>query len=163
MVLNPKALHAKFYNLVYNKDLPESLCDYFWKLVFAIPLFILLFPFSVFWIKGYKHGDLLLVLRIILNVIISIGVFGLSLICVYFPIWEKDYSGLYVFLALVGAVGLALGIAWAITSLKTGIRFRYIETPESIIIVKESIKAFKNKYCPRIDWKEKVKEHDQNN
>jgi hypothetical protein len=46
MEINYNSTSARIYREFYNtKRMPESLCPYFWKLVFAWPITILLSPF----------------------------------------------------------------------------------------------------------------------
>jgi hypothetical protein len=181
MKLNYNSTSSKLYRWFYDTHrMPETLCPYFWKLVFAWTLTIILSPLLL----------PTLILRKVTNdsdeeatfgpyVAIGIFIYGLIffIISIGFFIsayWITYYQGsigfdLYVAGIIVTVIGSAALISWGANELKKLIRDRkykqtvwsdeldmdipnphYREPKPNIII--EFIKAKYNKYCPKIDW-----------
>lgn len=144
MEIRKNTWHAKLYNIAY-KRLDQSLCTYFWKLVLAL----VLLPFTFIWylipytrnnmgLGGYTFSSF------IVFVFISVG-----------RLLGKDVFGDFSFVSgLLGFVLLVVGILLIIGLL---VLFVYLlnlagETKRETL-VGERLKGFKNKYCPRIEWK----------
>lgn len=132
--------HAKLYNIAY-KRLDQSLCTYFWKLVLAL----VLLPFTFIWylipstrnntgLGGYTFFSFMVFFLIVVARLLGKDVFG-------------DFSfvsGLLGFVLLVVGVALIRGLAAL---------FIHLLSFKRETLVSERLKGFKNKYCPRIEWK----------
>lgn len=181
MKLEKNSLSARVYRDFYNtKDMPQSLCPYFWKLLFAWPFTVLFALFALpIWLverRGKKtHVPMVgkaffgLVLYATIVLIFSIGV----AISAY---WITYYNGtpwfeFYKIGVLTGLLSIVVMIVFGIFILIDKIRDRayykamrnaYDEngnwipeenrpkTKGNILI--EFIKGAYLKYCPKIDW-----------
>jgi ABC-type transport system involved in multi-copper enzyme maturation permease subunit len=160
--------------------MPETLCPYFWKLVFAWTVTVILSPILLpTWIVRKVTNDFdenvpigpyalmgLLIYGAIFAVI-GIGVFISSYWITYYQ-QTLGYS-FYVTGEAITIIGSIGSITWGILELKSRIRDRrtkrtiwddnigdyvpnpHYEEPKPSLLV-EFIKAKYNKYCPKIDW-----------
>jgi hypothetical protein len=178
MILKQNSVSAKVYRNFYETShMPQSICPYFWKLVFAWPITILLFPLLIpFWIVDKINGDSGRV-PFPAQVFIGILIYGAAF-CIFClgvtisSIWITHYQGTnwygwYIGGILVMYSLLVVGVILLIREIKLKLRIRrierrydaegnYINAEESEIkpnIIVEFIKAKYNKYCPKIDWK----------
>lgn len=160
MKASRKSIHAKLYEFTYISDLPENLCPYFWKLVFAflmfIPNFILQLPSLIVasFVKTHgldnskekREGGILLYIV-------------MAMICGYIHIniqLVKAMLGCYSYCQNCANAG------WLIDSLILTVIIvlltrRFIgkskrSEEKKPGIVSEFIKAKYGKYCPKIDW-----------
>ena len=162
MKLNKNSISAKLFRWFYRtRELPTNLCPYFWKLVmayvFAIPLFIISFPYVIIDKNSCNES---LGTRIGLGFVCWFILF--LLITALTPImlfWHTPVKGsLLETLIEIGAftwvTGLTIGVGWFIHHLGEKIKERrnlLKEEKRSNIIV-EMVKATYYKYCPKIDW-----------
>lgn len=181
MELNYNSTSSKLYRWFYDKrDMPETLCPYFWKLVFAWTLTGILSPLVLpTWIvnrfsKGNENipiGPYALMGLLIYSAIfavIGIGVFISSYWITYYQ-QTLGYS-FYVIGGIVIFIGLIGLITQGISELKDIIRDRrnkrtiwddnigdYVPNPHyrepRPSLLTEFISAKYHKYCPKIDWK----------
>ena len=166
MKLNKNSISAKLFRWFYRtSELPTNLCPYFWKLVmayvFAIPLFIISFPYII--IDKYSwtlsHGNRIwkgFVYWFILFLLIT----ALTPIMLFWHTPVKDSLletsieiGVFTWVG-----GLTLGIIWFLNYLREKSLERKWQSENlpkkekrSNIIV-EMVKATYYKYCPKIDW-----------
>ena len=181
MKINYNSTSSKLYRWFYDTHrMPKTLCPYFWKLVFAWVLTIILSPLLLpTWIVRKVTNDIdenvpvgpyalmgILIYSAILAVI-GVGVFISSYWIIYYQ-KTLGYS-LYLTGGVVTFIGLIGSITWGIMKLKDRIRDRrtkrtiwddnigdyvpnpnYKEPKPSILV--EFIKAKYHKYCPKIDW-----------
>lgn len=159
MKANKNSLHAKLYEFTYSSYLPDNLCPYFWKLVWAIivlvPNFIIQFPaliIQIFSKSSDDCGD-----RRGMGTVIYIIGFFLSL---YFKITFHLIKGIFncysysqEFAIWGGIINTIIFIISAVFFIKylLGKRRKRIEEKRPNIIV-EFAKAKYGKYCPKIDW-----------
>lgn len=141
MTLNQNSILSKFYRLVYFDNLskmPDNFCTYFWGLIFSPLIFILSFP--AIWARTMNY-----MLRCFIGALFLI-------ISIYFGIMAWNI-GIFLFLINVGIVtGIVLGSILAISGIILIVQ--YIQDKHEIInIMTKKIDSFKNKYCPRIEWK----------
>jgi hypothetical protein len=162
MKLNKNSISAKLFRWFYRtSELPTNLCPYFWKLVmayvFAIPLFIISFPYVIIDKDSCNES---LGTRIGLGFVCWFVLF--LLITALTPImlfWHTPVKGsLLETLIEIGVftwmTGLIIGVGWFIHHLGEKIKERRNlpkEEKRSNIIV-EMVKATYYKYCPKIDW-----------
>lgn len=144
MEIRKNRWHAKLYNIAY-KRLDQSLCTYFWKLVLAL----VLLPFTFIWylipctrnnegLSGYIFCSLVTTFFIIIGRTIGSDIFG-------------DFSfvsGLVGFVLTVVGSALIVGILILIAYL-----LHLAGETKRETLIGERFKGFKNKYCPRIEWK----------
>ena len=162
MKLNKNSISAKLFRWFYRtSELPTNLCPYFWKLVmayvFAIPLFIISFPYkdSCNESLGNRIGlgfVCWFVLFLLITALTPIMLFW------YTPVKDSFLEILMIYGFFVWAAGLTLGIIWFIHYIQDKIKERKWENrnlpkkeKRSNIIV-EMVKATYYKYCPKIDW-----------
>ena len=167
MILNKNSISAKLFRWFYRtSELPTNLCPYFWKLVmayvFAIPVFIISFPYVIIDKNSCNES---LNGRIGLGIVCWFGLFlliaALSLIMLfwYTPVKDSFLEILIICGLLTLAIGLTIGIMWFIHHLGEKIKERKErkrrnlpkEEKRSNIIV-EMVKATYYKYCPKINW-----------
>lgn len=149
MKLNKNSKLTRLYMWSYNTPywrLPNDLCTYFWKLLFAIvvfPLTWLSYPFKCNHIFSRIGVSLLCLLGLIL-----IGL----------PIGLQKW-GVFIILGIV--IGMLVGITATIGLIafvcglltETYYKVRSTSTVEELMsIVRERKTGFKEKYCPRIEW-----------
>ena len=172
MKARKNSLHAKLYNFTYNSSLPDSLCPYFWKLVFAvimfIPNFILQLPalIGTFIFKSKeddsfenrKTGLAIYVVLVLVTCFIIANVHFTK--CLLLHAYNKEWLNIAVVCDLVVIIVL---IGWLFTVIKEQyFIFKYKEQyfifkyKKSHLkkdnIITEYIKAKYNKYCPKIEW-----------
>jgi hypothetical protein len=119
---------AKFYHF-FQKDeeaLPEDFCTYFWGLVIRA-LFMLAIP----------------------GQIIGRGIYGLFLLIKF--TWAHKMGALYWIIAAIGVMLLTLLAIW-LNKRRKRLRFEFLD--EVKVVVTAKIDAVKNRYCPRIEWRE---------
>lgn len=177
MELNINSLSARVYREVYNtRHMPESLCPYFWKLVLAYPLFIVLIPLLIpYWIierfdESYKEHKAPIGAKALIGVLIYGFVFMVFVVCVFISaFWITYYEGtiMFRFYFSGGFISLILGVVFGCLGIKilyeqhrrrqrkrlyneNGNNLPLEEKPNLIV---EFVKAKYNKYCPKITWK----------
>jgi len=162
MILNKNSISVKLFRWFYGtSELPTNLCPYFWKLVmayvFAIPLFIISFPYVIIEKSSSIES---LNSRIWMGIICWFGLFSLItaltpiMLFWYTPVKDSFLEILMIYGFFVWAAGLTLGIIWFIHHLGEKIKERRNlpkKEKRSNIIV-EMVKATYYKYCPKIDW-----------
>jgi hypothetical protein len=185
MELNRNSISARVYRDFYNQSqMPESLCPYFWKLVFAWPITIILAPLAFpIWIMERKSQDRMEVpmfvkalfsvaLLAVLYLIFCIGVFISSYWITYYQktIWYKWWIAGVTSSFIASVLIIFFGIYYSVGLYKERQRkLRYqaewdengnwipVEDrqPLKSNIIVEFIRAKYNRYCPKIDWKDK--------
>jgi hypothetical protein len=170
MELNINSLSARVYREVYNtRHMPESLCPYFWKLVLAYPLIVVLLPLLIpTWImmkfqKDEPDTDVPIGAKALIGVLIYGFVFIVFAVGMFISsYWITYYQGtamysFYVggsFISLIlGVTGIVLWVIHLIDNRKYKRKFNneYVEQKPNLIV--EFVKAKYNKYCPKITWK----------
>jgi hypothetical protein len=165
MKLNPYSWHAWVYRYTYGgwpADLPKSLCVYFWKLVVAIVLTVAGYPGLILkiWLarNDHDHGMMFPLLGITLNVL-ALGA-GHDALKKNYTLIEQYGMGMLalVILALccltvwgIFCIGQAISNYFASESKPSKIK---PISPKKSYILFEYSKAFFNKYCPTIQWKQ---------
>lgn len=163
MKASKKSLHARLYQFTFTTSLPENLCPYFWKLVWAvivfIPNFIIQLPSLIVdklykdkWMDCADHRDNgLSIYRWMFFLFVYFGITW-HWIKAMFHCYSYSYVAANLGLAVNAIIGIvlifAISIEWQnrIEERKNKKR----EKKPSIII--EFIKAKYYKYCPKIDW-----------
>lgn len=151
MNLNYNSFFARLYRRFYDDyEMPRSLCQYFWMLIFAclmiIPFEIIGLPFTTY-LKLFYKGDESHC-QSWLRMFISIGL----LIFIYFAL----YPLLQLFIPFSGI--------WKINDMFTCVAFDIIlcffgvgclinHLNKKGTLLKSYINAKKNKICPKITWK----------
>lgn len=157
MQLNENSWHARLYKVMHEyPKLPENLCNYFWKLVLIVLTLPLYFPGLLIRIRkdtrDTTRGSGLIVGGLIINAIL----FSLSA-CVYSIHTEKNLSLLLsiiiVFIGIPAAIALLLAVVYLIDSGVKEIQNKKQDENSIVKITSEYIKAKKENYCPRIEWK----------
>lgn len=161
MELNYNSIWAKLYRWFYYTDImPNSLCSYFWKLVFAVVLSVALFPVYLpgliinkldreFFLD--RFGD-----KVMMGMVVYIGIFiffitlfSLSIFWIQFPntsVWSHfQIAGLGVFVGII-VVSLMFCLP------KIGRSFKNSLFGKSTLVFQYT-KAIFNKVCPKINWK----------
>lgn len=176
MKLNYNSVSAKVYREFYNtKHMPQSLCPYFWKLIIAYPIVILLLPLLIpTWISiklsGGSDDDAPIAVKAFMGailygcifLIISVGVFISTIWITYYQpsMLHGMYIGGATTIVTLSIVGLIVWIKYLISERRlkrmnteldqNGNQIPYVHKPNIII---EFFKAKYNKYCPKINWK----------
>lgn len=175
MNLNLNSTSAKLYRWFYAvKEMPQSLCPYFWKLIlmwaFILPYTILSLPTILMDLKdpeekrtiGERAGIGFVVWFILFMIICSLSWIGL-----FFVTPTKD--GIFMNILGIGAIGWLVAIIfggielfkWAKEKWEnrhvryTELGYRIWDEPKEKqpSIITEFVKAKYNKYCPKINWK----------
>jgi hypothetical protein len=160
MKASTNSLHARLYDFTYDSTLPDNLCPYFWKLIWAT----VIFPFNLFLqlpglIVGerfcennnmYMLGSKRAAGLMFYLASIALFVWGISTFH-----WVKAICGAYSYNSEAANTGWLINLLIAGTTLalwlstKEGYTSKRKENPS---IIKEFIKAKYNNYCPKIDW-----------
>ena len=163
MKLNKNSISAKLFRWFYRtSELPTNLCPYFWKLVmayvFAIPLFIISFPYiiidkssSIESLNSRIWGGFVcwVIPFLLITALTPIMLFW------YTPVKDSFLETLIEIGVFTWITGLTIGVGWFIHHLGEKIKERRNlpkEEKRSNIVV-EMVKATYYKYCPKIDWK----------
>ena len=175
MELKKNSWHAWLFKAVYDKQLPNNLCDYFWPVMMTAVLGIFLWPVYIMWNKSEKvtkyihlYGALLVYILVSAAILMFYSheepkghfVYG------YYILQVCEYIGLTGWWAIIGyylaiylTVATAILVFGAIFLIITGVKElcdllpdrKYKEKTPNLLI--EWIKAKKHKYCPQITWK----------
>ena len=156
MIISKNSWHYRLLKFSYgNWGIPKNLCPYFWKLVVTIFATII---FSVFNIWGHK----IIKDKSIDEGFISFTNFVVGSLCwvvclilfvmgaVFFTTDQKLKETGYCLWIITIFVGVSLGSMTLYDYIKSK-RTHKIKPPS---LVKEFLKAKKNKYCPKIDFKD---------
>lgn len=162
MKLNQKSWHAMYYKWASLKMMPDNLCSYFWKLLMLIILFPLLLIFAL--------PEILIVSISYIIIKIKKDEF------IYFiDEWESRWGINFLIYFLIAMIygyinalinhfneTIAITVIVIVTisifavinyfrkkSKKSEIKTAKVKKPS---LISEYWKAFKGKYCPRIDW-----------
>jgi hypothetical protein len=177
MKLNSNSISSKLYRWFYGtNDLPNNLCPYFWKLVFA---WFIVIPYSLFCVpfilmelfdKNYKFTDNSTGKRIGYSLLTYSLLFfvGCMLSSIVWFFIQPEKGSFYNFM---GALGFLLWVASIIIGVVEGYKaykewnynrkikydengYRIWNQPkeEKTYLVVEFVKAKYNKYCPKIEW-----------
>jgi len=159
MELNYNSIWAKLYRWYYNTNtMPNSLCSYFWKLVFAVVLSVALFPVylpSLIIEKLYKgffedfvSKAMMGILVYMCSYVLFTVLFSVSLLWIQFP----DKSVWYHF--------QVQGLGFLMVIILAALLWYLIESEDSVkgwpfknTLVVKYTKAIFNKVCPKINWK----------
>jgi fucose permease len=142
------------YQYVWGKELPNNLCNYFWKSILAYPLVLLVTIFQLFYyplslipsLKEETEGDnfserLVGALSIsVYFLLFCIGVFVSSA-------WVIYYEGSFMFGLYATGGGLLLFVSIAVLYI---LILKLFQKRKGL--VGEYIKAKKENYCPKIEW-----------
>ena len=177
MEINYNSTSARIYREFYNtKRMPESLCPYFWKLVFAWPITILLSPLLIpIWIiekfdKGNSDIPVIgkafvgSILYGCLFLVFCMGVTISSIWITYYQktVWFQWYiGGFLVMFGLLVAGVILLFRMWKDKRYQKRLDSSWDENGNYIPIedrvkpniIIEFVKAKYNRYCPKITWK----------
>lgn len=169
MELNRNSISARVYREVYNtRHMPESLCPYFWKLVLAYPLIVVLLPLLIpTWITLKFQDEDDNEFPIGAKAVMGVLLYGFGFVIFMFGVfissfWVTYYikTPMYQFYICGGVITLILGVAGGYLLVKSLIVNRkykrkfnneYVEEKPNLIV--EFVKAKYNKYCPKITWK----------
>ena len=139
----------KFYLRFYQEDYEniKNGCDYFWTLLLA--LITLPISGSSFILKAVdrelRNSSKLSCL--FFRLFVGFG-FNFFIVIFILGLITKPLAVLGVIGGIVGVVVLLLGIF----ALAVWYGDREKKEWESVTIVKEAVKSFKEKYCPKIEW-----------
>lgn len=153
MKLSKNSLHYKWYKLLYWKDgysiEIDNFCNYFWSLLMGTLLspFVLLVPFGR---KGYYDPGANVIFRAALGAIFTL-IGGLVLWYFYNLLFHYTWQLLSPMLLIIGAVGVIVLLLWIISKLAEKKEW------ETMDVIVEGYKSWKDKYCPKIDWKDDIK------
>lgn len=165
ITLKSKSWHVWLYKWTYGvQEVPNNLCAYFWGAllsVLMVPVFTWM-PLVVEYVNlkinkgdGQVFGHCGLGMKYILTIIICAAVFFLFTIGVVF--FEHTAPSIVI----TAIIALGIFIIWffkkkrilpkTTEAITKGVI--NITISEPVIMTKEFIKAKKNKYCPKINWK----------
>ena len=145
--------HRRFHGAIYDdKPAPENLCPYFWQVVLSLVTFPLILPgflagrFLSFDPMGAAFKYFFSGIFYFVNIFLwGIGHDGFG-INNFVLAWMAGAGVLLAFLATIAA---AAYLGRALTNLRKRDASESDETP----LVSAKIYAWKNKVCPRINWK----------
>lgn len=163
---NKKSWHARLYrNTYYVCDMPDNICEYWWKLLLAIVLFIPCWPGHLLnytddkWKIG--HGAegktvwwwLHIPVVLILTILWMDTIYGKP---EHWAHWVKVWGwypigiavGLGASIIFIGVLFLIAGIMYLTENVKWNKKTDRKASP-----VTEGFKAWKDKYCAKITWK----------
>jgi hypothetical protein len=149
MNLSTSSWHVRLYKLAYGSYscLPTNLCPYFWKVLWALILFI---PCQLLLLPVYLFKDVRDMLEIegYISAHLGIGFFMYLALGVVYVLTFGLFSHndalrhtahvMWVILSLVG-ICILIGM--------------YLDRKEEDSLITAFIKAKYNKYCPKINWR----------
>lgn len=138
MEINKNSWHSKFYYVSY-RELPQSLCEYFWKLVLALTLLPL--TWAGYAIKSSREQ--------IYGVKINTGLIFWMLFW-FVPYMVSIGNNTSFLQSLILSIGGYIFLT--VVTLITILIIYLISKSKKPNIVTERWKAFKGKYCPQITW-----------
>jgi len=143
--LNKNSWHAKLFLASYSsKELPKSLCNYFWSLIFAIILLPVTFVVVIYNIITKKRVNKIIQ--------ISFMLFGLILSSAFYEDYSFPTAYFYGLITTVVVVGISGLFAFTLVYfIEKSDNHKPKKTKKPNVII-EGIKAVKNKYCPIIQW-----------
>lgn len=164
MNLQLKSWHTILYKNTYQ-GLPDSLCPYFWKLLIAM----LLLPIT--W-GGYVIPNIRYTKSIFLNFMTTVCFYTIGYIIynISLSIYPEQEGIWEMLLGITVATGYIVGVTVAISAIFILIylastyisdttksvmykrRLTNEDKPKKTYILIEWYKAFKGKYCPKINW-----------
>lgn len=157
MILSKKSWHYWFYSKFYWRT-PTNLCPYFWKTVLSIvlllPLFIFCIPLRtgshIFDCKDGKKGTIWEVFGAAVATNIAAFLF-VGMVAFWWVVqkstwWSVGFVG-------YGVTGTIL-LFFVVDKIQRSIKWKKSGRPN---ILKEFIKAKKQKYCPVIEWEDEDK------
>ena len=156
MKLNKNSVGVKIYQYVWGEDLPNNLCNYFWKSVLAYPLIplvtvlqLMYYPASLIpLVKREMEGDRFserlagLLSVIITYLLFAVGVFISSAFVTY----QAD-TFMYVSYVFGGILTISTSFLFIYL-----LALRFFDKKENMF--REYIKAKKGNYCPKIEWED---------
>jgi hypothetical protein len=171
MILDKNSITARLYRWFYaTKEMPQSLCPYFWKLlvmwVLIVPFYIITLPTRIFHdSKNTNPLKLFLLSLLIFGVLyVAFSMVTFLIVLIFFTntplnpfMVTSTVIGLFgnIGLLVIGLVNLWEYIEDKIYDARYKRKYNKLRTKEankpSLIV--EFIKATYNKYCPKIDWK----------
>lgn len=149
--LNPNSRINKFYNkYFFIKDITKivNFCDYFWSLLFALLSLPISFPTFFIGnesikIQTYNKGSVGKILHRSFIGFVFVLLFSIIVTLLLF----KPLALLVCTAITIGILALVIGLIAIVTLIENR------ETSEFEMVVKTGFSSFKNKYCPRIEWK----------
>lgn len=137
----------QLYWFTYGREPSNNLCDFFWKELFAI----VIFPFT--WLS-FPFDAKSVFSRIFASVVawFFTGAVAFLIAMTYTDPWTTLYAFTIIATIVVGAA-LIMGIGAACMYLSEERPWEEIEVPVWLENVREVKRSFKDKYCPRIEWK----------
>lgn len=176
--LSKKSWHYKLHELTYGewKCVPNNLCPYFWKLVIAAIFFI---PLSIYYLPAIIFISLFNLIKkdpydkiepikdegyFSINLLMTAlgydaAILGFYMIDMWFVKWfyinNKGVKDMHV-VVILGLVGWLITIGfliYRIVIIRQERKQNEQEKDEPSIVI-EVIKAWYNKNCPRITWKD---------
>jgi hypothetical protein len=159
--LRKDSWHSWLYQRMYAKyDLPVSLCNYFWPVLFALPLFIIFLPsilmdvIGKYWTKN-KTG--MFVLDGLINRLFSsIWFYFMGFLLInYIRVWI-DHPGLLgvIHASVLFLVILCIAIYRSRNKISRKMQRTYYSVvgSDAVTMVKAQTVATKDKICPKIEW-----------
>lgn len=158
MKLSKTSWHYKL-NRWYTWKVPNNLCGYFWRTVWYtiafIPTLIIFIPIWIYllfskkkWDEAVYHYPMALGLNLVLGLITC-------MVLVWFHTLRGEHDPwqvVFIF-GIVGYLAATTGLL-AFFADKMAKRRRTKGTSNRPNLVKEYLKAKKNKYCPIIEWED---------
>lgn len=170
-----RSLHRRFYDATYDPGMvwdgrhyvhrePNNLCPYFWKIVLAVFLLPLTWPaYLKELVFGRESFGMKIGFGLAVHVCIAVVLVGTIATFPEHPLWIGLLYMTGYILAVVLVLGLALVVfAGIVAAIKVGLeelsrrRARAkMEAPtdENSPLIRSKVRAYKEKVCPRIDWK----------
>jgi hypothetical protein len=166
---NKKSIHARLYKFTYDDKLPNDLCPYFWKFVFAlvvfIPNFIIQLPAKIlyFFMKKYKKdftsrytpggGRSVGLLCYVGIFIIYMYLYGLiEWIKMIFNTYSYSTPAAHFTMIITGLTAVIFLTILFAKYIKKKVDGFDCDKQKKSNIIKDFIKSKKEKYCPKIEW-----------
>ena len=163
-----KSWHAILYRSSYDSVLPDNICAYFWKVLFATIMFPIAYLGHLInlCLRDYVFPSIWTPLHIILAVFIGYVSKQNDKKDILFSFWYDYLHGMFwiiiFFIVVIIVVLIFAAIEWLrdyyqekrdkkwYNEYKKGVIEPYVEKTENPLIV--GFKAWKGKYCSKINW-----------
>lgn len=132
MKLNRNSWHARYIRDYVGGNLKNTLCGYFWQLVYALLWTLGMLTIILFFAISLTYGNYLLIVAII-----------------NWEIPTHNGDGFFITAVLLDVVLAIFIVTWCITY------YSFHHDPKKPTILGKWLKAKKDKICPIIEWENK--------
>lgn len=151
--LNQKSWHANLYSQLYNDTLPNNLCKYFWRVIFALitlPAWCIICKID----KNIDAFNKVFIGGWLTTIFYFLGWSLSNAFCMSIQtdvLWIYYLTPLFAILTPIVAFGLLFGMTGLFIMAQNHLGRKLFKN-ETKSLFAAKVYAAKNKICPKIDW-----------